>query len=63
MTYRHSKDPEKISQLNSRKYQVTQEGATEPAFDDEFWTTRRRVPDTPRRTHARSKGNRRRSHD
>jgi peptide-methionine (R)-S-oxide reductase len=34
---RYTKDPEKISQLNSRQYEVTQKGATEPAFDNEFW--------------------------
>ncbi len=37
MTDRYSKDPSKISQLNPSQYKVTQEGATEPAFDNEFW--------------------------
>jgi peptide-methionine (R)-S-oxide reductase len=34
-TYR--KDPETVSQLNPRQFAVTQESATEPAFDNEFW--------------------------
>ena len=33
----YGKDPEAISQLDDRQYAVTQEGATEPAFDNEFW--------------------------
>ena len=37
MTDRYVKDPGKVSQLNPRQYEVTQEGATEPAFDNEFW--------------------------
>jgi peptide-methionine (R)-S-oxide reductase len=37
MTERYSKDPDKISQLTTRQYQVTQEAATEPAFNNEFW--------------------------
>ena len=31
------KDPATISQLTRTQYQITQEGATEPAFDNEFW--------------------------
>jgi peptide-methionine (R)-S-oxide reductase len=37
VTDRDVKDPGKVSQLNPRQYEVTQEGATEPAFDNEFW--------------------------
>jgi len=37
VTDRYRKDPETISQLNARQYAVTQESATEPAFDNEFW--------------------------
>jgi peptide-methionine (R)-S-oxide reductase len=37
MTDRYRKDPGTVSQLSRRQYQVTQEGATEPAFDNEFW--------------------------
>jgi peptide-methionine (R)-S-oxide reductase len=33
----YQKDPKAIAQLNHRQYAVTQEGATEPAFDNEFW--------------------------
>jgi peptide-methionine (R)-S-oxide reductase len=33
----YRKDPEGISKLNRRQYAVTQESATEPAFDNEFW--------------------------
>ena len=31
------KDPQAVAQLQPRQYAVTQEGATEPAFDNEFW--------------------------
>ena len=37
LTDRYRKDPEAISQLTARQYAVTQESATEPAFDNEFW--------------------------
>ena len=37
MTDTYRKDPEAISQLDPRQYAVTQESATEPAFDNEFW--------------------------
>jgi peptide-methionine (R)-S-oxide reductase len=31
------KDPEAVAKLSNRQYAVTQESATEPAFDNEFW--------------------------
>ena len=34
-TYR--KDPETIAKLTPHQYEVTQHGATEPAFNNEFW--------------------------
>jgi peptide-methionine (R)-S-oxide reductase len=37
MTDAYRKDPEAIAQLNDRQFAVTQEGATEPAFDNDFW--------------------------
>src|SRR6202050_4804389 len=37
MTDRYHKNPETISQLTGRQHDVTQEAATEPAFDNEFW--------------------------
>jgi peptide-methionine (R)-S-oxide reductase len=37
VTDSYRKDPETISQLNPRQFAVTQESATEPAFDNEFW--------------------------
>jgi peptide-methionine (R)-S-oxide reductase len=37
VTERYQKDLDKISQLTTRQYQVTQEAATEPAFNNEFW--------------------------
>jgi peptide-methionine (R)-S-oxide reductase len=37
MTGDYRKDAEAISKLDERQYAVTQEGATEPAFDNEFW--------------------------
>ena len=40
MTDRYSKDPGKISQLSSRQFEVTQKGATEPAFANEFWNNK-----------------------
>jgi len=33
MTDHYQKDPEAIAQLDDRQYAVTQESATEPAFD------------------------------
>jgi peptide-methionine (R)-S-oxide reductase len=37
MTDVYRKDPDAVAQLNQRQYAVTQEAATEPAFDNEFW--------------------------
>ena len=37
MTDRYRKDPDAIAKLGPREYAVTQEAATEPAFDNEFW--------------------------
>jgi len=37
MTGEYRKDTEAISKLDERQYAVTQEAATEPAFDNEFW--------------------------
>jgi peptide-methionine (R)-S-oxide reductase len=34
---RYQKNPDKIAQLSPRQFEVTQESATEPAFDNEFW--------------------------
>jgi len=33
----NQKDPGAIAHLTARQYQITQESATEPAFDNEFW--------------------------
>ncbi len=40
MTERYPKHSETVSQLTPRQYAVTQEGATEPAFDNEFWDSK-----------------------
>jgi peptide-methionine (R)-S-oxide reductase len=40
VTDRYRKDPKAISQLSRRQYDVTQEGATEPAFANEFWDSK-----------------------
>jgi peptide-methionine (R)-S-oxide reductase len=37
MTDDYRKNPDAIAQLDDRQYAVTQEGATEPAFNNEFW--------------------------
>ena len=37
MSDRYRKDPEAAAKLAPRQYAVTQEAATEPAFDNEFW--------------------------
>jgi len=37
VTENYRKDPGVVSQLNPRQFAVTQESATEPAFDNEFW--------------------------
>jgi peptide-methionine (R)-S-oxide reductase len=34
-TYR--KDPQAVARLDPRQYEVTQEGATEPAFNNDYW--------------------------
>jgi peptide-methionine (R)-S-oxide reductase len=36
-TDEYRKDDATVAQLNPRQYAVTQESATEPAFDNEFW--------------------------
>ena len=37
MDDRYRKDPGAVERLSARQYAVTQESATEPAFDNEFW--------------------------
>src|ERR1700729_3341490 len=37
MTDRYRKDPEAVAKLAPREYAVTQNAATEPAFNNEFW--------------------------
>jgi peptide-methionine (R)-S-oxide reductase len=37
MSDRYHKDPDAVAKLGPREYAVTQEAATEPAFDNEFW--------------------------
>ncbi len=37
MADQYGKDPAVIAELTPRQRAVTQEGATEPAFDNEFW--------------------------
>ena len=37
MTDRYEKDESRIGTLTPRQYAVTQDSATEPAFDNEFW--------------------------
>jgi len=37
MTDRYRKDPEAIARLDERQYAVTQQAATEPAFNNKFW--------------------------
>ncbi|HTT54976.1 MAG TPA: peptide-methionine (R)-S-oxide reductase MsrB [Streptosporangiaceae bacterium] len=37
MATSYQKDAQAVSRLNAKQYQVTQEGATEPAFRNEFW--------------------------
>jgi peptide-methionine (R)-S-oxide reductase len=40
LTEQYAKQPETISQLTPRQYEVTQEGVTEPAFNNEFWDSK-----------------------
>jgi peptide-methionine (R)-S-oxide reductase len=40
MDDRYRKDPQAVERLSARQYAVTQEAATEPAFDNEFWDTK-----------------------
>jgi peptide-methionine (R)-S-oxide reductase len=40
MSDHYQKDPAVIAQLTPRQYQVTQEAATEPAFQNEFWDSK-----------------------
>ena len=40
MTEPYEKDESAVAGLTPRQYAVTQEGATEPAFDNEFWDTK-----------------------
>ena len=37
MTERYRKNPDAIAHLDPRQHAVTQQSATEPAFDNEFW--------------------------
>jgi peptide-methionine (R)-S-oxide reductase len=37
VTQDYRKDPEAVSRLTPRQYEVTQEAATEPAFRNEYW--------------------------
>jgi peptide-methionine (R)-S-oxide reductase len=37
VTDHYTKDPDKIAQLSREQYDVTQKGATERAFHNEFW--------------------------
>ncbi len=37
MATSYQKDPQAVSRLSAKQYEVTQEGATEPAFRNEFW--------------------------
>ncbi len=37
MTEAYQKDPERVAQLTEEQYRVTQEKATEPAFQNTFW--------------------------
>jgi len=39
MDDRYGKDQQVVEGLSARQYAVTQEAATEPAFDNEFWDT------------------------
>jgi peptide-methionine (R)-S-oxide reductase len=36
----YQKDPQAVSRLTRKQYQVTQEGATEPPFNNEYWNSK-----------------------
>jgi peptide-methionine (R)-S-oxide reductase len=40
VTDKYVKDPGALARLTSRQHDVTQEAATEPAFDNEFWDSK-----------------------
>jgi peptide-methionine (R)-S-oxide reductase len=40
VTSDYTKDPQAVSRLTPRQYEVTQEAATEPAFRNEFWNSK-----------------------
>ena len=40
MTSDYTKDPQAVSRLTPRQYEVTQEAATEPAFRNEYWNNK-----------------------
>ena len=40
MATSYQKDAQAVSRLTAKQYQVTQEGATEPAFRNEFWDSK-----------------------
>jgi peptide-methionine (R)-S-oxide reductase len=40
VTTDYTKDPQAVSRLTPRQYEVTQEAATEPAFRNEFWNSK-----------------------
>lgn len=40
MTTDYTKDPQAVSRLTPRQYEVTQEAATEPAFRNQFWNSK-----------------------
>jgi len=40
VTSDYTKNPQAVSRLTPRQYEVTQEAATEPAFRNEFWNSK-----------------------
>jgi peptide-methionine (R)-S-oxide reductase len=40
VTTDYTKDPQAVSRLTPRQYEVTQEAATEPAFRNQFWNSK-----------------------